>query len=522
MARRVVVYNDFSFGDFGRLGPSRAPKGSWTGSNMLVYRTGEIGVRAGLREVTPSSGHVTGEVWALSPYGSLGNSFWYGVDDDVYWWSSLAGGGAATDFGTLTGNPGGPDDVDVAYYGDDTYIITETRGGYRIAAGVFSAMTGCPNGYSIALVGDRVVISAITTPASLRYSAAANPNSWPATNSITVGGNDIATTVRNQRGHLVIFKNDAGYYIMSGVPGVNETLRKALSDMGPGTASGVGTTRGGDRIWYVCEQEQTPIMFDGSKTQRAEHILLPNTGSPHSWVTPLPTGDPDSFALRVQADDELSTDPCIWLYLRGAWTKHTFGVAVNGPMAASSFSYFGDPSTSTDDDSVAQSPYLVINDGVTSGTASNFYSWMVDMDRPGSETDTFSISHERAGDNSTAQVSGNFSLPEWWSDEGSEVQVRGVIVDFRTWNTGGSLTNHFDLEVDNFRPYNGSGAIESLTQSWDEAGSLASTGGSYRRQAFSFGDSGYGNGFQLHFTNCRGIAIRRIEVVIDSTPPRGF
>jgi len=43
--KRIIEHRDWSGGEFGRQEPWAAPQNSFTGTNMMVYRTGELGVR---------------------------------------------------------------------------------------------------------------------------------------------------------------------------------------------------------------------------------------------------------------------------------------------------------------------------------------------------------------------------------------------------------------------------------------------------------------------------------------------
>lgn len=521
MARRTVIYNDFSFGDFGRIEPWNAPKGSWTGQNMVVYRTGEIGVRAGVRRV-PLTGTPVGAVWQMGILpGGTTVDVWFGQGNVVRYFDAARPDGIITTLsGTLTGTPT-RGIVDRFEAGDQTFIVTPSQAAYVITSSAVTAMTGAPNGFSIALHGDRMVIaSSFVSPSVLRYSAAANFNSWPAANSITVGGSDQIYALREQRGQLQVLKSQAGFYTLTGVPGINETLRYNLSNVGPqGNVNAVRTVRAQDGIWMVTAREAVPSRFDGSRIRTWEHIPFASVGGQNLGIEGFPIGDPDA-AFFVQGDiaSELTTQRN-WLLNRGTWSKHIFGFNPVGLTAAVSFGYLQDALTIA---TSRQSPIIVMTDGGSASAAPNFYTWLPDIDRPGTENNPFSVGTERAGDDSTAQVTGNFDLPEWWSDEGSEVLVRTVVVEFRAWNTGGSLTNHFDVTVNNIRPYENESPITTETQAWDRAGARSSTSGTIYREAFSFGGQGVGNGVQLKFSNIRGVAIKRIEMVIDSASGRGL
>lgn len=513
MGKQVIEYKDFSFGDFGRIEPWRAPKNSWTGTNMVVYRTGELGVRAGVRNLAPT-GLSNGVVWGMGSWANVDRGMWYGQGTNVRTLDVADAGGPVSALGTVSSTPA---DVARAEYGDDTFIVTDNSGAYRIRSSGVTACTGSPNGRAIALLGERLIIApTATTPATIRYSAASNFNSWPGT--ITVGSDDPITGLVSQRGHLVIMKYRSSFYILTGVPGINETLRPLMRDVGPASVTNLlsyAAVHADDLIWFVSQWENTPARFDGARSARVEHILTPAAGGTSLGIEPFPVGDPAALVI-VQGAGPEGTAARTWLYNRGTWTKHTFGVTTVGKTASSIVGFLQDGATLS---TVRKGAAIVLTDGGGAAATPNFYVWMPDIDRPGTESDPFGVSTERAGDDSSTQVSGEFSLPEYHTEDGSEFLVRKVIVDFRKWDTGGALTNHFDVNVTALRRYN-AGSLESTTQSWDEDDALASTTGTLDRRVFSFGEQGLGSGYQITLENIRGIAIQRIQVEIDAQPGR--
>lgn len=518
MPREVTVYDDFSGGDFGRIEPWHAAKNQWTGTNMCVYRTGELGVRAGVRNVTPS-GTVAGVVFGMGKLGTTARTIWYGQGTNIKSFDYTNPASLVT-LGTVTAQPTG-DRVGRAEYGDQTFIVTENSGAYQIKSGGVTQLTSgspSPNGRHIALLGDRLVISPLTTQATIRYSSASDFLTWPAANAIAIGGDDLITALATQRSHLAILKQDSSYYVLTGVPGVNETLRSVFRERGPaaGSPTSYGVVRSNDMIWYVSGSEVIPSRFDGTKADKVERIITTNTGANALSVEPLRLTDPNALCIVQGAVPADNTDQRTWMYLRGVWTKHVFGVPVLGMTAQSDLFYLQDGLTKT---TQRTGPVLCLTDRGTASVAPKFYTWMPDVDRPGTESNPFSFSTERAGDDSTSQVVGDFALRMEHVDRGQNVQVTGISVEFRRWNTGGSLTNHFDVTVDSNWSYE-SGTVTQRSLSWDEVGSYASSSGSLDTAYFRFGESGEGNAYQVRFTNCRGVAIQKIIVTTETTPVR--
>ena len=84
---KTLVYDDWSAGEFGTIDPTRAPEGSWTGTNVIVYEGGHIGPRPGLRKAPvtnlPEAGPIMG--FGFSPVGGSGDAtHWIIIDDDVF------------------------------------------------------------------------------------------------------------------------------------------------------------------------------------------------------------------------------------------------------------------------------------------------------------------------------------------------------------------------------------------------------------------------------------------------------
>lgn len=512
--KQVVEYNNFSGGEFGLHDKWNAPRNSFTGKNMLVYRTGELGVRSGLRDISPP-GLVAGTVWKLAPLSPFSRGFvWFGQGSAV---RRFEAGGLLTTFGTgITGgtNPTGPDQVGRYETGSHFYFVTNTGAGlYQGTGTTLTKLSGTPTSNVLALYGDRLVVS--QPDDTIRYNGltagVSDLTSWPATNTIPVGDDTGISGLHTQRGHLSIMKLESGNYILSGALGVNEVLRQANVLSGPHISQ--NSTRAYDeQIWFLPTNTNYPTSWDGSNYRDLWYLTLPDNGSSSSTVEPLQTDIGDVIVVG-------EVDGWCLVYSHGIWTRHQFGASFISSAAGALSSYLSDPSGSSDSITAG---YYVMTDGGGASEIPKFYGWSPGINRPGSETFFQFGIPERAGDLSAEQVSGEVAFPIWSENSGSEFIVKGVEVDFRSWNTGGSLTNHFDLQVDAYHRFDGDAPVSSLKESWDEAGSVSSSGGTAKRQVFRFGDQGFGNGFQLRFTNVRGVAFQRIHVILELRPPRGI
>lgn len=542
MARQVLEHSDWSGGEFGRLQPWRAKANQFTGTNMLVYRTGELGVRPGLKEVTPTAGagaNVAGQIFMIQRNSTQFSStqILFGVGDDIYRFDPSLTVRTADLTGTL---PAAPNSLcDTVWYGTAVYLVTRntTPGAFQIIGNTLTSLTNSPNGNSISLLGDRLVIaqSGASNSHILRYNGLTAGVSdftvWTATNTIPVGDTASIFKLLNQRSHLVIAKQHAGHYILTGNPGVNESLRQVVTNIqGPEAYQGMGRSQNG-LIWFadVAGRSGHPMSFDGTQMVTDDHLNVSQTASnlgtfnESNAAIPFASDDDTGVLLHNRTPSGTLTSEQKSLFLSdNVWTQHNFPVPFQIAAGTSlPYQYLQNP-TSTLSSDLQSTDTFILTDGGSSSTVPKFYGWTPRLDRPGSETVVEGGAPERAGDASTAQVSGNWTSAEIHLPDADEFMVKGVIVDFRSWNTGGSLTNHFDLEVDCLRRYDNTSPLTSLKGSWDETGVLSSTGGTLKREVFLFGEQGLGNGYQLKFTNCRGIAFQRVQVIIETTDFRGI
>ena len=514
---KTVEYKDWSAGDWGRIGPEKAPKNSFSGTNVLLYRTGELGVRPGIRNVTPT-GLSAGVLWGLGTCPGFPGSVWFGQGTAIKTFAPGSVGAASTATGSLTGTP---TNVYVDETGTTTYLATNNANGYSFNGTAITSLNNMPNAQAIALYGDRLAIVPVSATNTIQFSAAASLNNWTVSAgnavSLTVGDVDPITALFAQRGHLAVLKKASALYVVTGTPGTNEALRQAFRFDGPLTQKFAGRTRSDDRVWFAPQTAQYLAAFDGTSVELLDNYPLP-LYSDLVTRSVVPFKDDDQAgAAFVAADSASPTTNEVWLRYRGVWTRHTFGATLS-QYAARCFHGYAQEGSSTLS-LVRYGTCLVFSDGGGISAAPNFYSWQPFMDRPGLEVNPFGESAERAGDLSAAHTSGSFELPHFVDEAGNELQVQRVRIEFRSWNTGASNNTRLDLAVRSIREYDGT-YEDSATQTWEATPAESDLAGTYRRKEFSFGDQGFGSGFQLRFSNLRGVAIRRIVVSYDTRPPR--
>ena len=501
MARSTVTYADFSGGEFGRFGSAKAPKNSFTATNMIVTADGALCVRPGLVKRNPS-GLASGVVHGFGNTPVPLNDIWFVQGTAVRTFSS-AGDNLKTSGTTLAETPSRPVDwktdgstILLASPEDKVYRITPQGG---VTVPTVAGLTGSPGGGCIEIYGDRIVVGDIdgSLDYRLRFSDAADPNSWPSANFVDVGDNYYLSGLYSQRQHLLITKQNQ-MYILTGTLGSSMVLRKVYTGNGP--LSPLQARMGQrDLMWYQHIFAKHPSTFNGSIATELRHMEY-TTDDPNSGgASEFPPGH-GLATVNYRTDGAVfisDTGDKAAVFVNGAWTNHTFGVGVSGYVASNG-------------------QYIYLCDGGAAGAAPNFYAWDPTLDTPGIEGG----SQSRAGDDSSTALSGAVSFPEHWAKDGDEFYVRAVVVDFVKYNTGSATNNHFDLVVNSMRRYQAGAAQASNTVSFDEAASSSSATGTEARQIFGFGEQGMGNGYQLVFTACKGIKIRRVEVILESQPVR--
>lgn len=529
MARFAYEFKDFSGGEWGRLESWNAPKNTFTAKNMIFTRTGALCVRPGLKQTTPSGDQLNGEVWAMSSSPGDGSLF-YAVGTGIdYFDPSASAPSVSSGTVTLAGTPSILASIDYERTGLATYFTTETTDGvFSWDGSTATELTGSPFANGVALFGETLVVIKASEPYKIKYTALGNFNSWPSANELQIGDQEPILAIRQQRTHLVVLKY-SGIWLVTGTLTTAQdavTVRKVSNIHGPADPRSVVRAYR-DQLWYMGGNEQYPMSFDGSYVRFNDRLVVPDLP-----VSSIYTGqtmaasqlyeDPNGVYMHMPISASLSEG---LLFANGVWTRHQFALDINGQFVARTVAFNGySTNTQTLDDIRSGAGVLTFTDGGAVATEPEFYSWSPLMDRPGCETNfaTESLCPERAGDASASQVAGQVSFPEHHFNTTEEGMVRTVVVDFRTWNTGSSTTNHFDLRVDSLRPYDNTSPVSSVVQSFDEAVALSSGTGTKRRKVFSFGDQGWGNGFQIHFTNVRGLEIQRYQVMGDTQPLRGF
>lgn len=519
MTRRVVQYDNVSGGEFGRHGAYDAPLNSFSGLNMLVTFDGNLTVRPGLKKL-PITGMPNGIIRAFGRTNvASADMFFAGGSDgkSVYSFSVTSDnlrGPAST---KLTAVPTAP----CAWVAvvNDVYITSLAEGSYKIspsavAIPVVTKLTGVAGGTCISTYQDRIAIGGLTgaggTSNRIQFSDPSAFTTWPSTNFDDIGDAFDIQAIHPQRGHLLIGKPLGGWYVYNGSPASgsgsaavagNETVRQVSHTRNGPTAWPTSTLiNADDTVWFVGEGVNWPGLMNGTQPLFLRQLTTIGTPIFNAAAFPPPIGvtefgGRDSGVVVLTSNSDVSFPYYSLAKINNVWTTHAFGKSTSGWHAA------------------GLDNIIVTTDGGAAGAPANVYAWFASLDRPGFASDSFA----QPGDDSTSPVVGTFDLPEWHHPQNNEFKVRTVTVDFTTWNNGASANNHFDFVVRALRTWDATGdPITSATNTFDQAVSSSSTTGTIQRRIFSVGgDIPHGDGFQLSFTNCKGISIQRIQVGLD-------
>lgn len=515
MARRLVLFDDWDNGEYHLRGAENAPKGSFSGQNLLVTRRSEVIPRLGMEEIT-TTGTLSTTAVSHAGIDFSGNIFIIqgtairSIQQNATSWNTAA---TALDVSPSAASAITRGGTNLHYYTDrtdsDSYSINTAS-----STPVVTKLANSPGGKAIALFGERLCIGSTDSTTNrnvLQFSAASDYTDWPTENVIRIGSDqsDI-NAMYVQNGNLLISKPE-GWFIITGTLGVTETLRQLNNLPGPATqANGAVTNR--DMLVYSTNLSRHPYVFNGTYGTRVDHLIAESDFKVHGIQSE------ENAAIMWGNFFSTSDTTDALLYHKGIWTRHQFP-SQSDPLQddlAFILAPPGEDPFTNQDTLVGARLYFVVK---ASGENPRLFNLHFDNDTLNPNAD--GVTGLPGDGTDTAKVQATLDLPEWWSDEGSDILVRGLMVDFRPFNqsTSNGVTNHFDVTVESRRLYDGSSPFSSQTESFDQPEDQADGSRMYRK-FFSFGDQGQGNGFQIRFSNIRGLAIRRVFALIESSSVR--
>lgn len=527
MATQLVDYSDFSAGEYGVLEPWRAPKGTFTGKNVVQYDTGAIGPRNGLIEIEidPDGDSFLGTILSVGNFGRKSQSrMWVIMDttggNKIY---SVERDGTVSDVTEIDAVPTILEPVQSASFEGTEYLCIVSEGLYKLDDDAdpieFSLVDDSPGTRCFARWGERFLAAGggddvdpvgpdgSTIPNNRVYfSEPGDPEDWPALNYFTLTGAVVG--LYPQRSQLAIATTE-GWWVLTGVPGVNAVLRKQIAGITPSWPNQGTVVEPSGNVGFV---------IGSNEDAQAIHSLGLFTGSSVVYSSTLPFGNGQNYsteaptyqALFLRGPDDWivqggkDTAPNQAAHFRGgSWHKYEWEVedeTLMGWMIGS---------VQTD------RQFVWVNGD--DATAPRLFEWQSYNNKPGFASDD----RAQPGDASETPIDAEFTLPEWHEENGKDVGITEIVVDFTSWDTGADDTNHFDLVPTVLRTFGETAPKVGGTLSFDEAVASSSETGTRRRIRYQGVARGLdGTGFQLAFSNIRGCAISRVQVLLETDGPR--
>lgn len=505
---KSVTYNNFEGGDWGDLGEFRAPAGTFSGLNVVLYDNGLLGPRAGLHENT-YTGTMQGTVHGIWLVGRIGKPLLINAGVDLY---------ATTEDNTSLGTVSVSASLDMEPTGSlvaswydpngQVYLTSSSDAVYALdwstdsLTHITDGSSNLPGHATLYLCRDRLYLggdSSNNLGHRVLYSAAADFTNFSEGNFFDVGYyNTVRSAVESQNSLMFStlestnnLGSGVGWYSLVGATPQGD-LRRVNTQTAAGIQAEVVNAEDGNVYfwtgWTTADSDDPYLMVsNGAKFDDKTHFHRRLTGTNRYGYY----NAPDQTLIYVS--DEGSNG---WMRCNGAWSKVHFEVPLNGPVspteAGNSFLLpYGAP-----------------------GTAVKVYELLSNPSQPGVPSN-----NQNPGDAATAPIDAYFSLPAYLSDT-KEVRVRRILVDFMKWDTSNFYNqNGFTVSLRTFGQYNlpaGSTDGEyTTTATFLEDETLASTTGTLDRYVMRCAQQGWAPGFQVSITGIKGCAIESITVEFD-------
>jgi hypothetical protein len=493
MADFPIRWNDFSGGDYGDLDSSKAESNQYHGNNVMVYDSGLIGPRAGLKAlpVTGLPDHTT----APGPMGfsSFGGNLLIAIDR-LYQIPVTAPAAVAQDaYPTSTTTP--------VRFARANGILYTLKGGivYKHVGTATTAVT-MPTGitFSELVQWEQWLIGVdAAVPYRIWYtfldSGGPDFDVWPDNNFLYVGGNETIQSLLPIYNTLYVGKS-TGWWAVSGVLGIQASVRAITLGNGPRDARLAAATTD-NRIIYWPNQD-SPAMFNGEKVRvlESQSLRQAQTDFPSDGIAVTPTHQKVYMAGDSDADNN-ATD--LYEYSQGRWSYLSLNTAIGGIL----------PADVTCGSSLPSGVIFTVNNPTTIGDPVVISSFHHSLDRPGHVDDEYA-SPTDPGD--TELVSGELELRSWYDGQGRQVMVRSVIVQFRKWESGlANSLNRITMNVTVNGQYE-SGSSTGQTAEWYEPSERATADGVNDSWRVNIGEQGFGNGLTITFPKLQGVAIREV------------
>ena len=286
------TYADFSGGWYGSLDPAKVPDNMFDARNMIVYRDGSIGPRPGLRAMNVPK-VISGQVYAIDSRrnisvnsetlvlwieynGALSNPELYGVKDDQ---SGDVGTGYPWTINDVL--PAVTSGFPINMYHKSNYRtfihIPEEGGLWLFQQGQITALDTSSGSRVGTTSGVRVLRDEADT-LNLFYSNASDPTTWGALDFIAIAEDPGASIVNisELNNYVVIVTDYGGWYMLSGVPGINDVLRQVYQDLVYPSPWGMKAfvTTSENELFGLSPENNFPVMFNGTKLDKLQYLSM--------------------------------------------------------------------------------------------------------------------------------------------------------------------------------------------------------------------------------------------------------
>jgi hypothetical protein len=511
MGERVQFsWADYSGGHIGERATWRFPANAWQGRNVVAYRDGTIGPRAGVIDAQ-ITGVPAGQVKGMGFVPVPGKTLWFIVGNQVLCADIEAVGSTATVIGTLAVTP--PMRVPFVRHGHKAIITVYGDKCYEIdtAAGTVTPLAGSPGGTCIVNRNGRLLVG---TGNKIAYSEPNAFATWADPLNWFVVGSDQwqVRTINVVRDHLVISKQDGSLWALTGFSPAEWVLRQQIANGGPTWPHHVAVIEGA--LFFRAQYDlgnHAPFTYTSMNVEAIEHLQNTLVGEWHHIHpgTALAVASNETLGIvGLEFMGELvavdGKNRRALLYRHGAWSLHFFDQLpeLYGSLTAD-----------------CGSGKVALTDGGAAGGSARFFLWRsLYLNRPVVSSDA----NARVGDASSTPLDAEFTLPEQFDEYGRDLKVRTIEIDLVSYATGAAVANQVQCTVTALRRTGqDDNTLPASTSTWTETTAPpAGTGGARRRLRFDLGDLPDCQAFTVRLHGLRGVRIEMVRVFADADGSR--